>query len=681
MLLRALLACFGAALLLPPRCWTADETPRASVLRAMAERPNDPWPRGVGHVVLAIPGSPEELKAYHEPGGSFSPAFASFGLSFWISGERGGLVATSDSIPLERLSEHFIWPNAPAWPGALDLPAIATRTPYYDVEWSLLAGGDRQLHIRTKDTNDVWLVVRSVGPAGAPLKSLNWIDGRLYVSDRWLLRFSAAPAEIEVVRPPGQESSELLKSPEPRWQAEKAWGYARFRLLRDQEYWVTIDDSLAPPPNQLPGAPGRARIKLKLPDPNFSACLDAQVAHLLMGLVNNETRPGDPNNYPLNWARDGAYVIVALARAGQLEVAKDLSRPFAEYDFFGGFGSEADAPGLALWALGEVSALARDPRFDRWLWPHLERKAGLIHAMLAATAPIRKPYLGAIVPAHAHDKDLDLVCEASRDGLIQGRMDWHRPILYVNAVSYAGLRGAAEVGRRLGEADAAEGYLQRAAQVREAWQKAFAGPEATNDRTFICGLYPTWIVADREAYQIRLAARRAASHDRNGQFGEKPRWTYFSLAEAHQWLALGQAARVWDDLGWFWTHQASPGLYTWWEGNGEENTFHRWEQARGWVKPPYVTPHYWTAAEMLLLQLEMLAYVDESSSSPALVIGAGVPSAWLASPLSVEDLPTRLGRVDWSWDRGRMTVKVKGAKCDVKLGPAFPADTKLKVKD
>jgi hypothetical protein len=64
-----------------------------------------------------------------------------------------------------------------------------------------------------------------------------------------------------------------------------------------------------------------------------------------------------------------------------------------------------------------------------------------------------------------------------------------------------------------------------------------------------------------------------------------------------------------------------------------------------------------------------------------LVVGAGVPAAWLAKAISVENLPTRLGKVDWSWDRGRLTVKVKGAKCGVKLGPAFPADTKLKVKD
>jgi hypothetical protein len=670
----------GAAFLLSPLSSAAGETPRASVLSAMAQRPKDPWPRGQGHVVLAVPGSPEDFKAYHEPGGSFSPAFASFGVSLWVTGEKGGLVATSDSIPLEQLTQRLVWSDKSAWPRGLDLPAIATRTPYYDIEWSALAGGDRQLHLRAKGTNHTWLVVRSVGPAGAPLTSLNWLDGRLFVSDRWVIRFSASPAEVEVVPPPGQESREL-KTAEPRWQAEKAWGYARLRLMRNQEYWITIEDTLLPPPNPLPSAPARARIKLKLPDASFVECLNAQVAHLMMGLVNNETRPGDPNNYPLNWLRDGAYIIVALARAGQIEVAKDLSRPFAEYEFFGGFGSEADAPGLALWTLGEVSALANDPKFDAWLWPHVQRKADLIGEMLAAKGPLRKPYLGPIVPAHAGKQDLDLVCDAAQDGLIQGRMDWHRPILYIHAVSYAGLRNAANVANRLGKPEAAEAFLRLAAQVCEGWLKAFNTAEANNDRTFISGLYPAWIVADREAYQTKLAARRAASHDSNDVLKGSPLWTYFNLAEAHQWLALGQPEKVWSDVHWFWKNQASPGLYTWWEGSGEENTFHRWEQARGWVKPPHVTPHYWTAAEMLLLQLDMLAYVDESAGSPTLVVGAGVPAAWLAKAISVENLPTRLGKVDWSWDRGRLTVKVKGAKCGVKLGPAFPADTKLRIRD
>src|SRR2546425_11071431 len=108
---------------------------------------------------------------------------------------------------------------------------------------------------------------------------------------------------------------------------------------------------------------------------------------------------------------------------GQLDVAKQLCRPFAERDFFGGFGSEADGPGLALWALDEVAARLRDREFDRWLWPHVQRKARLILEMLAAAEPLHKPYFGPIVPAHTNRDDLDLVCDAAKDGLIVGRMD------------------------------------------------------------------------------------------------------------------------------------------------------------------------------------------------------------------------------------------------------------------
>ena len=107
-----------------------------------------------------------------------------------------------------------------------------------------------------------------------------------------------------------------------------------------------------------------------------------------MGLVNNETRPGDPLSYPLPWLRDGSYAIVALARAGQLQTARTLVEYMAEHDFYGGFGSEADAPGLALWSIEEVAARMRDDRFDAWLWPHVRRKVAWIERMLSARAPL-----------------------------------------------------------------------------------------------------------------------------------------------------------------------------------------------------------------------------------------------------------------------------------------------------
>jgi hypothetical protein len=362
-----------------------------------------------------------------------------------------------------------------------------------------------------------------------------------------------------------------------------------------------------------------------------------------------------------------------------LDAAGQLARPFAENDFFGGFGSEADAPGLALWALTEVSGMRREGRFDEWLWPHVRRKAELVVEMLAATNAIRRPYVGPVVPKHAGRDDLDLVCDAARDGLIIGRMDWHRPVLYVNAVSYRGLMNAAELAARLGKAREAERWRERAMDLRRAWMAALTELEA-NERTTICGLYPSWIVADREVYGAMLGERRRRTHGEDDLLLEKPSWTYFTLAEAHQWLVLGRAGHAWNDLRWFWGHQASPGLYTWWEGNGEENSFGRWDNVRGWVTPPHVTPHYWAAAEMLLLQLDMLACLDESGTAPVLRIGLGLQEEWLDEPMSVKGIATRLGKVDWEWSGGRMTVRVRGFKGAVELGPVFQPETELRVR-
>ncbi len=259
-------------------------------------------------------------------------------------------------------------------------------------------------------------------------------------------------------------------------------------------------------------------------------------------------------------------------------------------------------------------------------------------------------------------------------------MDHRSPILYVNAVSFRGLLAAAELADRLGRAPDADEWRRAAAGIRQSWQAALQTRQAENERTYICGIWPAGIVrADNRSYLAGLQRRWEALRDSAGGFRRRPLWTYFAVAEAHQWLLAGRVDRVWQTLRWFWQNQASDGLYTWWEGDGEENTFGHWEQIRGWLSPPHVTPHYWTAAEMLLLQLDMLACVDRGADGPVLRIGQGVPKKWLQHPMSVRKLSTRLGRVDWSWRDGRMRVTVHGQQCAVRLGPAFPADTPVEV--
>jgi hypothetical protein len=73
------------------------------------------------------------------------------------------------------------------------------------------------------------------------------------------------------------------------------------------------------------------------------------------------------------------------------------------------------------------------------------------------------------------------------------------------------------------------------------------------------------------------------------------------------------------------------------------------------------------------------ATVEPSSDGTALVIGAGVPRAWLAGPLGVSGLQVLGRRIDWAWDGRRVRVGVAGAPLDLRLGPAFPPGTPIEL--
>jgi hypothetical protein len=277
--------------------------------------------------------------------------------------------------------------------------------------------------------------------------------------------------------------------------------------------------------------------------------------------------------------------------------------------------------------------------------------------------------VGPIVPRHRGRDDLDLVCEAARNRLIFGRMDWGRPVSYVNGISYQGLGAAAAIAGRLKEDEGSRRYIAAAKDLQLAW---LAAPQWKEERTYISALWPTWVAAPHKA-------TFAGQLERHSDPQAYAPWTYFSAAMAHQWLFLDRPDRVWETLEWFFARQTSPGLYTWWEGTGEENTFDLWQDVRGWVNPPNVTPHYWTAAEILAIQVDMLAFVDESEAEPVLVIGGGVPRKWTQQTMGVRGIPTSLGTVDWSFLDGKVQVSIDRRPPRVRLGSAFgPATLEIK---
>jgi len=219
--------------------------------------------------------------------------------------------------------------------------------------------------------------------------------------------------------------------------------------------------------------------------------------------------------------------------------------------------------------------------------------------------------------------------------------------------------------------------------LKNAWVASFRKLESKEPFTY--AIWPTGVWdSDPGAFFSGLRDQRDRQYKASGELRGSPLRTYTTVAETHPWLFAGREDLVWTTLDWFWNHQSSPGLYTWWERSVFQlvpwTPFRLWEQTRGWNKRPYVTPEYQTAAEMLLLQLDMLAYVDELASEPTMVIGSGVQSPWLEQTMNVRRVSTRLGEVDWGWDGHEMRVTIRGCRCNVRLGPAFSAETPVRVE-
>jgi hypothetical protein len=330
---------------------------------------------------------------------------------------------------------------------------------------------------------------------------------------------------------------------------------ALFRLSDNNEQRLeikSIKSRRLDHPSPLAGDP----VNLNLPNETFIKSLEAQLFHIKAGIVGNETRPGDPGNYDVNWLRDGAYVLVALARSGEHQLVKQLSSVFASQDFFGGFGSEADAPGLAIWVLDEVSSRLHDPQYDKSIWPDVERKVKIITEMLEARDPVIKAFSGPIVPTlyNMPYRELALVADPTKEGLIVGKMDNHRPVFYVNGTAYLGLERAASIADRLGLSRQAEEYRQRSREVRAAWQKAIdEHVDKENQRTIASALWPTGVAVGSEASLVKLLEESwSKRRDDSGSFLSLPMWTYFDIAEAHQWLLLGNPKRygaLWNGFG------------------------------------------------------------------------------------------------------------------------------------
>lgn len=303
--------------------------------------------------------------------------------------------------------------------------------------------------------------------------------------------------------------------------------------------------------------------------------------------------------------------------------------------------------------LSEHYLLTGSLDFLKDVYHYIERKADMLIQMLHTNTPILRPS-GFRTAAMMLNPDSDLMCLPADDGLIMGRMDGHFPIMWINAFAYLELRRAALCATALG-LDGSR-YTQAADELQATLKRRTPELFGKNDRDPNSAFWPTgWASRDDENIQRGFENYWNTVRCPEGQYTREVMWTYFEAGQAHNYLLLGQPKRAWTTIEYFLREHIAPGLYTYSESNGDENSSLQWQRTRGWDHISYVTPHAWTAAELFLLLRDCLAREEGDS----LIIGSGIPKAWLNSAFEVKELPTYFGKLSFKYEPTLKTVEVQ----------------------
>lgn len=658
-------------------------------LQKLAEHPEWIAPRSDLRVYLGEPGAPEATKTTVEPGNTFSPGMYTFGVTWWLRLPASERFFAPEIAPLDSLKWHYEG-------GYLPLIHCETQVEGLHVHHSLFQDGTAterseavcaQLQLanaRSEEiTVQVFIVLRSLGPAGAPVHDLKvGTDGQslwMVRRDLPLLGVDRPPSAIgcgigdpSTLARSGQVPSEQTASDPDGW----CFGLMRFDVpLSPGETWqVHLDcpqQTRGNLQNDLPGTatfrPAQyqaraqdhmahwqirlSRVGLQVPDDHFGHAFYAGLQHMLTATVGDQARIA-PLAYPLPWLRDSVYIIRCFDLAGFHDIARAATEYCARNDFFGGFGAEGDAPGEGIWALVEHYRITGDKAWLERVYPAIRRKCEWVFRMRRAKKPIQV-VTDTPVLAFAHaERAAGVICVPARDGILMGSMDHHIAKSWVNQWALCGLHEAAYAAHELGIESDAEAYEIEEAALRDALEAFIERTPAYFEweRTVNSLLWPTraW---ENAPQQIEAGFNTWwAKHRRSDEGGYQPEpyWLYFEFAQAHNALLLGQRERAWQVLQHRLRHQDLPGLYGWREGGqgvGTDNATRGVTlipQLRGCHKFESITPHGWSQAEMWLLQRSVL--VEEWQGG--LLLFAGVPSQWLmpGARVAFRNFPTWYGK-------------------------------------
>lgn len=383
--------------------------------------------------------------------------------------------------------------------------------------------------------------------------------------------------------------------------------------------------------------------------------LRTAVAHILMSRDGPALRPGT-RAYARTWIRDGAMMVAALLRMGEVDAAREFVDWFSGFVFDSGKVpccidargadpvTENDSHGQYLYAVAEVWRHTRDQTFVARHWPTVRRVVEHLERLRQSERiarnrePGRGHLFGLMPPSISHEGYSDKPAYSYWDDFWSLRG-------YKDAVVIALVRGDSELALRWhgwGEEFARElsASIEAAARHRGIGFIPGAADRGDFDATATTiALDPAQAVLPRALLEATFERYWQQSRSRE-QGSEWKDYTPYELRSVGAFVRLGQPARAHAMLDFFFRDRRPAGWNQWAE-----------VVMREYRRPNFLgdMPHAWVASDYIRSALDLFAYENEDDVS--LVIGAGWKREWLDEGLAVRGLATAYGVLDMRLDR------------------------------
>lgn len=533
-------------------------------------------------------------------------------------------------------------------------------------------------------------------PGGAsPIQQLDWNGGSLVLNDAVRVHPLAPPDQIAASTfDAGSDPRQLLASDRRQATSERVVVSDDTNLVsgamlyevtlqpgesRTFGFMSPLSGALEPPRGevtaQLDAAEERVaaewrekleRFDMTLPPQaqRIEHVLRSSLAHMLMSRQGPILQPGT-RSYNRSWIRDGAMMAEGLNRLGLAEHSAEYLRWFAPYVFENGKvpccvdarGAdpvpENDSHGEFIFLAAEVHRYTGDDALLREVWPQVEGAIRYMDELRAETktaeyqTPQTRHMYGLLPATISHEGYADRPAYSYWD-------DFWGLLGYKDAVYIAEVLGETDAAARFA---AARDEFQRDIMASIEATAAFHGIDyiaGAADRgdfdatSTTIGLSPAGALADLpqpllnntfDKYWRNFEDRRANRIGWN-------EYTPYELRVVGAFVRLGRRERAIEALDYFFADMR-PAAW-----NGWAEVVHRDER-----RPLFIgdMPHAWISSDYIRSALDLFAY--ERDSDRALVLAAGVPTAWLETDegVGVRGLRTAHGSLSYGFKRERGT--------------------------